>query len=150
MKAVICDECSGRFDSTDDSSTSYTSNLCRGGLVLASDVLCDYVAQSFAYLDASSSLIRQSSIPARRAAEEILSILQCRKRVFCKQHEVDNMSKVDRIISNIFFNNLRNRVTDSDLKDGIVAFEKNKRQKTRETLQDYRYYVYILTIIKLI
>ena len=134
MKAVICDECPGSFDSTDDSSTSYTSNLSRGGLVFASDVLCDYVAQSFAYLDASSSLIRQSKIPARRAAEEILSILQCRPRVFCKQHEVNNMSKVDRIISNIFFNNQRKRVTDSDVKDGVETFKKNKRQKTRETL----------------
>ena len=134
MKAVVCDECPGSFDSTDDSSTSYTSNLSRGGLVFASDVLCDYVAQSFAYLDASWSLIRQSKIPARRAAEEILSILQCRLRAFCKQHEVDNMSKVDRIISNIFFNNQRKRVTDSDVKDGVETFKKNKRHKTRETL----------------
>ena len=134
MKAVICDECPGSFDSTDYSSTSYTSNLSRGGLVFASDELGDYVAQSFAYLDASSSLIRQSKIPARRAAEEILSILQCRPRVFCKQHEVDNMSKADRIISNIFFNNQRKRVTDSDVKDGVETFKRNKRQKTRETL----------------
>ena len=38
-----------------------------------------------------------------RAAEEILSILQYRQRLFCQQHEVSNTSKVDRIILNIIF-----------------------------------------------
>ena len=34
-------------------------------------VLFHYIAQSFAYLDASSSLSRQLRIPARRVAEDI-------------------------------------------------------------------------------
>ena len=73
-------------------------------------------------LFAQSHFIRQSRIPARRAAEQILSILQRRQRLFCQLHELGNKSKVDRIIFNNFFSNQRKRVTDSDVKERLVAF----------------------------
>ena len=127
-----CDECCSenliqRKDCQPNKpATSYISLVSRGGLSFASSEMKEYVAESFAHLDASSALIRKSGIPERLAGEEILKTLS-RPSLFCKEHEKVHIVRVDRIISNVFFNNQRKRTTESVVIDRVVAFKRSKR-----------------------
>jgi hypothetical protein len=117
-----------KHNNSSDSAATYVSLLSRGGLTYASEELGEYVAQSFAHLDASSTLIRRSTVPEREAGEEILRTLG-RPKLFCEAHEMFNSARVDRMITNVFFNNQRKRLTESVVKDRVVAFKKIKRDK---------------------
>lgn len=135
IKNHYCDTCNKHWllehdGLKNESSSSYVSTLSRGGLTYASSNFCEYVALSFAYLDASSSIIRSSKVPSRKAGEEILKKLHFRPQLFCEDHRIENSARVDRVITNIFFNNQRKRLTESVVKDRVVAFKKIKR--TRE------------------
>jgi hypothetical protein len=138
IHAVCCDKCPAFLQTksatllhnTPDNAASYTSVLSRGGLTSACDELQDCVAQSFAYLDASSTMICNSSVPARRAGQEILKMLPCRPRVFCDTHHIQNSSRVDKIILNVFFNNKRKQISDSVVNDRVASFKKTKREKS--------------------
>ena len=111
-----------------DRTENYTSALSRGGLAFPSHNLSEYVAWSFALLDASSSLIRESNVSERRAGEELLNVLE-RPQVLCDVHQNSFQRKADRIITNIFFKNARKRKTETLLKDKVAALKKVKRDK---------------------
>lgn len=130
MKKHCDDCCSDHLLSVNQSvnESTYVSLLSRGGLTNASNELNEYVAQSFANLDVSSKIIRKSTIPERKAGEEILKTLD-RPQLFCDKHKIINSARLDRIITNIFFNNQRKRVTESVVKDRVASFKKIKRNK---------------------
>ena len=88
----------------DESCTSYHKNLSRGGLIVASKGLRECVAQGFAYLDASSDIISESSLPARRAGEHILTQFIDRGNVhaICEKREGITFRRVVRTVTNIF------------------------------------------------
>ena len=115
----------------DESCTSYHKNLSRGGLIVASKGLRECVAQGFAYLDASSDIISQSSLPARRVmnpfrpSSSIVEIVHA----ICEKHEGIIFRRVVRTVTNFFFNNLRKRKNESEVKYCVAAFKKSKREK---------------------
>lgn len=108
---------------------NYLSKLSRGGLQVPSEGLSAFVSQGFALLDASSSIIQSSPLPSRYAAENVLREFLTERVVECEMHNKLLVSKIIRIISNIFLNNKRKKSTDSVVKDKVVAFKRSKREK---------------------
>ena len=108
---------------------SYQDILSRGGLLRPSESLSDQVAQSFAILDATSDVLRQSVLPARLVAEHLLSKAIPPGNYCCEKHEASTSRKVRRIVTNVFLNNERKRKTSSVLEDKIRAFKRLKREK---------------------
>ena len=88
---------------TSDNAAYYVSLLSRGGLTSVCDELQEHVTQRFAYLDASSAMICNSSDSAKRTGQKIVNILPCRLRVFSDTSHLQNSSRVDKIIFNVFF-----------------------------------------------
>ena len=86
------------------------------------------IKKSFALLDASSSFIRKSTVPERRASEEFLKVLE-RPQVLSDSHQNDFQRKADKIITNVFFNKERKQKTEAVLKDKVAAFQKVKGDK---------------------
>ena len=83
--------------------------LSRGGLTIPSQSLRECVAQAFSILDESSSLIRRSKVPSRKAGKHILMRFHDDCNVACAQHQEAILENVINTATNIFFNNRRNR-----------------------------------------
>ena len=97
----------GKCDKSD-----YLQIFSRGGLQSPSQLLYDYVCQSFAILDASYIEVTQKSslpLPARVAAQHILSSQISTAGLTCCNHEFIATNKINRIICNVFLNNERKR-----------------------------------------
>lgn len=108
---------------------NYLSKLSRGGLLVPSESLSAFVSQGFALLDVSYSTIQSSSLPSKYAAEKVLSEFLNESVVHCDAHNEFLFNKIIRIISNIFLNNKRKKMTDSIVKDKVAAFKRSKRDK---------------------
>ena len=131
MQDNVCDTCCDLLaleTNLNKSSSKYVSTLSRVGLTNASTELCNYVQLSLTYLDASCAIIRNSNVPARIPEEEILKKI-CRPSLFCSKRQIGNAARVDRILTYVFFNNQRKRVTESVVNDRDVAFKRRKREK---------------------
>ena len=107
----------------------YHQLLSRGGLKVPSLGLSNYVASGFAILDACSDSIRRSLLPARKAGEHILRKFLIGEGFCCPVHEAAVCARAIRIITNVFFNNQRKRLTEVVVNDRVVAFKKSKRTK---------------------
>ena len=107
----------------------YTNILSRGGLIKPSESLNDYVAASFATLDAAWDIIKESQMPARIAAEHILSKSELASGFCCDKHEELVCKKIIRVICNIFLNSERKRKNESVIDDKVKTFKKLKRDK---------------------
>ena len=111
----------------------YLNLLSRGGLKTPSQNLCTYVCNSFAILDASSTVISDSVIPVREAAEYILQNI-CKNDGFtCEEDDERARKYVNRIVTNVFYNNKRKLTTSSVVNDRVKSFKKSKRQKAATT-----------------
>ena len=109
---------------------SYINILSRGGLVVPSIALTNYVCTSFALLDFFSDIISKSSLSSRVAAENLLNhVFQSYETFTCNVHESTGQVITNRKIVNIFFNNQRKLVTDSVVADGVKSFKKRQREK---------------------
>ena len=102
---------------------AYITILNRGGLTIPSTSLTDYVCTSFAILSFTENSVIKSNIRARKAAELVLSLTFGIYQDFtCNDHRALGRTFVNRIISNIFFNNKRKATTSSVHKDNVVSF----------------------------
>ena len=124
-----CQEYLINQDHSTDNDNSYLSKLSRGGLLVPSEGLSAFVSQAFALLDASSPNIQSSPLPSRYAAEKLLGEFLTGRVVECDIHDKQLFSKIIRIISNIYLNNKRKKLTDSVIKDKVAAFKRSKRDK---------------------
>ena len=109
---------------------AYITILNRGGLTIPSTSLTDYVCTSFAILSFTENSVIKSNIRARKAAELVLShTFGIYQDFTCNDHRALGQTFVNRIISNIFFNNKRKATTSSVHKDNVVSFKKRQREK---------------------
>lgn len=122
--------CSDQLVAGHSEGDNYHQLLSRGGLKVPSEALGDFVASGFAVLDACRTIIRNSPLAARKAGEYILSRSLDYQGFCCETHETIVFDHAIRIISNVYFNNQRKRLTETVLKDQVVAFKKNKRAKS--------------------
>ena len=129
QKFYVCQECDLVYHKVSASGHStYVTELSRGRLTFPSAHFSEFVAHSFAILNAVFDLIRRSSIPKRKAAENLLGAMD-RPQVLCLTRQIKYIKKIDRVLANIFFNNQRKRASESVLKDKVATFKKRKREK---------------------
>ena len=112
-------------------SSEYVSNLNQGGLTLPCTSLQHYVLNAFCLLEVSEREIRSSSFPWKSLALALLSIatVEWDSTFACSCHSEKSKELVNKITSNIYFNNLRKQVSETRRKDQVTAFKSNKRQK---------------------
>ena len=107
----------------------YVKLLSRGGLKIPSNQLSHYVCDAFAILDATIDIINDSGFTARNAAEFILKESLINTGFSCEKDAEKACRKINRIITNIFFNNKRKISTGSVVEDRIKTFKKFKLEK---------------------
>ena len=121
--------------SKDNPDHAYINTLSRGGLVIPTSNLTEYVCTTFAVLDWINSALKQSNIPVRRAANISL------ERIFeesvllnfsCELHQKTIQHMINQTIINIYYNNKREITTSSAIKDAVVDFKKCERSKRRK------------------
>ena len=114
--------------STDD----YLNKLSRGGLTTPSTDLVHYVAKSFALLDCVKEVIRNSQLPERKLSEYVINGKNTYPDTFLCDNHKDDRSKINRIITNIYYNNEQKKLKDTVRKDSVKEFKQRqrKRQKT--------------------
>ena len=117
------------ISSEDYSNQTYLHELSQGGLTIPSQSLRECVAQAFSILDESSSLIRRSKVPSRKAGKHILIRFLDDCNVACAQDQEAVLKNVISTVTNIFFNNQRKRKTETVVKDRVAAFKKCKCDK---------------------
>jgi hypothetical protein len=127
-------ECCKKFcicsnPSIDSQDTHYLNILSRGGLIVPSSYLIDYVCDGFAYIDCVFDIINSSKLQDRKAAKLVLNIAMKNEAFLCLTHWIKGRDYVHHTISNIYFNNNRKVITDCVHKDNIVAFKKRQRFK---------------------
>ena len=93
--------------------------------------LLHYVAKSFAILDCISDIIKKSSLAERKRAEYALSERNDYPSTFlCRNHK-HLLSKVSRVITNMYFNNEQNKLRDTVVKDNIKGFKQRQTNRGR-------------------
>ena len=114
--------------SDDSSDRTYLQAISRGGLMIPSLSLSEYVCGTFAGIEFFNDTIKSSGLTVRLAAETVLKELFEYGEVLCNDH---GLVFTNKIITNIFYNNERKLVTDSAFKDDVAAFKNNKRSKRK-------------------
>ena len=123
--------CNNRLFQNDvcNQDSSYLNILSRGGLKTPSQDLSAHVAHGFAILDECAKDMRNSTVPSRKAGENLLHRFLPANTLACDHHKNSIYSYTNRIITNVFFNNQRKRTTESVVNDRIKSFKKLKREK---------------------
>ena len=122
MVGTISDDSSGR---------TYLQAISRGGLMIPSLSLSEYVCGAFAAIEFFNDSIKSSGLTVRLTAETVLKELFEYGEFLCNDHHDYGLVFINKIITNIFYNNERKLVTDSVFKDNVAAFKNNKRSKRK-------------------
>ena len=94
----------------DDADSAYLKIISRGGLTVPSYSLSNYLCETFALLDYFNEIINKSDIPARTACKyTLINMLDSNQSISCLNHERKIQLFVNRVISNIFLNNKRQK-----------------------------------------
>ena len=130
LKDASCLECINLLQQ-DPILTQYLKDLDRGGLTLPSSSLSYYVESAFCVLEASETEIVQTTFPWKIVSLRLLQeVSQIWDSAFaCILHTPQVRKTVNRIIANIYYNNLRKSINESIRKDQVAAFKSVKRQK---------------------
>ena len=130
VKDASCLECINLLQQ-DPILTQYLKDLDRGGLTLPSSSLSYYVESAFCVLEASETEIVQTTFPWKIVSLRLLQeVSQIWDSAFaCILHTPQVRKTVNRIIANIYYNNLRKSINESIRKDQVAAFKSVKRQK---------------------
>ena len=131
------------FLQNDKVSFDYFNNVNQGGLTLPNTALHQYVSNAFCFLELSEGQIRVSEFPWKTLAQELLNLTTSEwdTSFACLEHSIKSIELVNKIISNIYFNNLRKQISETHRKDQVSAFKSNKRQKSV-----YLYFLFLLEI----
>ena len=119
-------------DENNDVPESHHFNLLsRGGLMVPSSPLAEFVQGFFAILDYTDKFIeKEKCLTTRGAGEKILKLYAPKSIFTCTDHIELGHKFGARIIVNLFYNNKQNRTSDEVRKDAVVSF------KTRQRLKD--------------
>ena len=109
IKRNRCPQCKSLLIVTSESDChfekfEYLLKLSRGGLLLPSTDLSQYVCKAFAMLDVAQNLIRTTELIERTAAEYVLKSNDLPLSFLCENH-AKNFKFVNRTICNVFYNN---------------------------------------------
>ena len=126
-----CNECISilKASSNDISHAEYLRTMSRGGLIMPSLKLAQHVSSGFSTLDLTDNLISKSGVPARVAAEHILKLFSCKVNFVCSLHFEWGHKYANRIITNIFYNNMQKQSKDHKRKEQLSSFKKRQRTK---------------------
>ena len=130
LKDVSCLDCVNSLQQ-DPIQTQYLQDLDRGGLTLPSSSLNNFVESAFCVLEASETEIVQTEFPWKILSLRLLQeVSQSWDTAFaCIIHTPQARKTVNRIIANIYYNNLRKSINEGIRKDQVAAFKSAKRQK---------------------
>ena len=130
LKDASCIECINLLQQ-DPIVTQYLKDLDRGGLTLPSSSLNHYAESAFCVLEASETEIVQTAFPWKTVSLRLLQeVSQTWDSGFaCISHTQQVRKTVNRIIANIYYNNLRKAINESVRKDQVAAFKSVKRRK---------------------
>ena len=81
------------------------------------------ICESFAILDHVSDIIFNSQLKHRRAAKLVLEREEYHF-FLCSKDQSLGKQIIHTVVSNIYFNNTRKRISDSVVEDNIVEFKK--------------------------
>ena len=109
----------------------YISILNRGGLIIPSANLASYVCRCFSILDVVGDVIlKHAPLHARSAAEKLLLYHNlCKIEFHCDIHASPGKKMVNKIITNVFFNNEQKLSNADRRKDEIKNFKMRQIQK---------------------
>ena len=131
-KKIECDICKENIVATrhDQTQDNYIKLLSRGGLLTPSTKLANYVCRSFAILDMTGDMIiKHVPNSVRDAGNHILSIYNNELSFSCDSHMRWSYEFVNRIITNIFFNNKQKLTNSQKRKDEIKDFKSRQLRK---------------------
>ena len=113
-------------------SFEYLLTLSSGGLTLPAYDLTKYVCTSFAMLELCDNMIHKTELHERDAAENMLKFNNLPQPFLCESHS-QAIKLINRIISNVYFNNAKKHVNNQVRQDVLVKQLKQKRRKRRRT-----------------
>ena len=90
--------------------------------------LLHYGLTSFAILDCISDIIKKSSLPERKLAEYMLSERNDYLSSFLCRNRKHLLSKVNRVITNTYYNNEQKKLRGTVRKDNIKDFKQRQRE----------------------
>ena len=91
--------------------------------------LLHYLAKSFAFIDCGSDIIKKSSLPKRKLAEYVLRERNDYPSSFLSRNHKHLLSKVNRVITNAYFNNEQKTLRDTVRKDSIKDFKQRQTKR---------------------
>ena len=132
-KKLECSDCKNMLVSSESLASAaeyeYLYKLSRGGLTVPSPHLLQYVAKSFAILDTTAEVIRNSGLRERDAAKYALSY-NAEVTLFCVKH-IDALKKLNNIVINIFLNNSQKLQNSQIRKNEVNDFKRRQRKRKR-------------------
>ena len=132
MTRFTCDHCvssmtKSKYSSEDSFKNKYFDALNRGGLIVPSTALSDFVGSSFAILDYAKDHIDNNLV---RHTDELLLKKYAKKSIFaCDQHSEEEFKFASRTVVNIFYNNKQKIFRDDVRKDPVKSFKKKQGSK---------------------
>ena len=131
LKRTKCDLCKIALlaQDLDLANNAYLTLLSRGGLVVPSKNLADFVCSSFAALDYTSKDILTIPISARASATFVLKNYGPACYFTCNDHRNWGFNYASKIVINIFYNNAQKLTKDSLKKDILKDFKARQRRK---------------------
>ena len=131
LEKSTCDDCKTTLKSNTVSS-KYLDILNRGGLLKPNESLAEYVCSSFSILDTAHDVLMRHSSTIRDASMETLKRFLTEDITFmCSEHGEQGRQTVDRIITNIYFNNEQKIKSAQIRKDKVVELKKPQRKKRK-------------------
>ena len=108
----------------------YFEKLSRGGLILPA-IDFTHVSKAFAILDTAIFLIRDSTLCDRYVAERVLRLNDCATSFLCDEHQVIGVKFINRVVTNIYFNNEQKQFSDEIRKNSVKDFKSRQRKKLK-------------------
>ena len=127
--------CKASGDETCQQENSYLNNLSRGGLFVPSSNLRKYISKNFAIIDVCHSIILHSPLSERTAAELSLQRNDLPTTFLCPNHS-SQIWLINRIVTNVYFNNERKNLKGTKRKDEVRSF-KERQLKKRKLEHDF-------------
>ena len=114
-------------------SSAYFDLLNPGGLTKPSEALAEYVSSCFVILDTAHSILMRHSDIIRDAAMKTMEVFHDHEILFmCEEHRDHGRKMVNRIITNIYFNNESKQQRGEIRKKQVVDYTKSRQRKKRK------------------
>ena len=118
------------LDHDNEINTEYLRLVSRGGLRTPSSALMQYTGSMFGMLQMLEPVIRKFNVNERRACERLFELYGAAPDFVCEEHNEWAGKIANRIIVNIFYNNVQKASKDKKRKQSVAEGLK-KRQRTK-------------------